>query len=93
MHGYEASKDDLTKRLRRIEGQVRGLQRMIDDDAYCIDVVTQVSSVTSALRSVALTLMDQHLSHCVSEAAAQGGAVATEKVSEASAAIARLVRS
>ena len=93
MHGYEHSKDELTKRLRRIEGQVRGLQRMIDEDKYCIDIVTQVSSVTSALRSVALTLMDEHLSHCVSEAAAQGGAVAADKVSEASAAIARLVRS
>jgi CsoR family transcriptional regulator, copper-sensing transcriptional repressor len=93
MHGYEDQKEELHKRLRRIEGQVRGLQRMIDEDAYCIDIVTQVSSVTSALRSVALTLMDEHLSHCVSEAAAQGGAVAAEKVSEASAAIARLVRS
>jgi CsoR family transcriptional regulator, copper-sensing transcriptional repressor len=93
MHGYENQKDELTKRLRRIEGQVRGLQRMIDEDAYCIDIVTQVSSVTSALRSVALTLMDEHLSHCVSEAASRGGAVAADKMSEASAAIARLVRS
>jgi DNA-binding FrmR family transcriptional regulator len=93
MHGYEQKKDELNKRLRRIEGQVRGLQRMIDEDGYCIDIVTQVSSVTSALRSVALTLMDEHLSHCVSEAAAQGGAVAADKVAEASAAIARLVRS
>lgn len=93
MHGYEPAKDELLKRLRRIEGQVRGLQRMIDEDAYCIDVVTQVSSVTSALRSVALGLMDTHLSHCVSEAASEGGKVAEAKVAEASAAIARLVRS
>jgi CsoR family transcriptional regulator, copper-sensing transcriptional repressor len=93
MHGYEGSKEELRKRLRRIEGQVRGLQRMIDEDAYCIDVVTQVSSVTSALRSVALSLMDDHLSHCVAEAVATGGAVADAKVAEASAAIARLVRS
>jgi CsoR family transcriptional regulator, copper-sensing transcriptional repressor len=93
MHGYESNRDELIKRLRRIEGQVRGLQRMIDDDAYCIDIVTQVSSATSALRSVALSLMDDHLSHCVSEAAAAGGTVAADKVAEASAAIARLVRS
>lgn len=93
MHGYEANKDELIKRLRRIEGQVRGLQRMIGEDAYCIDVLTQVSSVTSALRGVALNLMDDHLSHCVAEAAASGGPVADQKVAEASAAIARLVRS
>jgi CsoR family transcriptional regulator, copper-sensing transcriptional repressor len=93
MHGYANKKDDLVKRLRRIEGQVRGLQRMVDEDNYCIDIVTQISSATSALRSVALTLMDDHLSHCVSEAAAAGGPVAEEKVAEASAAIARLVRS
>ncbi len=93
MHGYEGSKDELQKRLRRIEGQVRGLQRMIDEDSYCIDVVTQVSSVTSALRSVALSLMDTHLSHCVAEAASTGGAVADAKLAEASAAISRLVRS
>lgn len=93
MHGYEGRKDDLRKRLARIEGQIRGLQRMIDEDAYCIDVLTQISSASSALRSVALTMMDDHLSHCVSEAAAKGGPVADEKVAEASAAIARLVRS
>jgi DNA-binding FrmR family transcriptional regulator len=93
MHGYANKKDDLVKRLRRIEGQVRGLQRMVDEDNYCIDIVTQISSATSALRSVALTLMDDHLSHCVAEAAASGGPVAEEKVAEASAAIARLVRS
>ncbi|MEX2393090.1 MAG: metal-sensitive transcriptional regulator [Actinomycetota bacterium] len=93
MHGYANKKDDLTKRLRRIEGQIRGLQRMIDEDKYCIDIVTQISSTTSALRSVALTLMDEHLAHCVAEAASAGGPVADEKLSEASGAIARLVRS
>jgi DNA-binding FrmR family transcriptional regulator len=93
MHGYEGRKDDLTKRLRRIEGQVRGLQRMIDEDAYCIDIVTQVASATNALRAVALQLMEDHLGHCVAEASAQGGAVGAAKVAEASAAIARLVRS
>lgn len=93
MHGYESIKDELGTRLRRIEGQVRGLQRMVDEDSYCIDIVTQVASVTSALRSVALSLMDEHLAHCVSEAAAKGGPAADAKVAEASAAIARLVRS
>jgi CsoR family transcriptional regulator, copper-sensing transcriptional repressor len=93
MHGYEQIKDELGTRLRRIEGQVRGLQRMVDTDAYCIDIVTQVASATSALRSVALTLIDEHLAHCVAEAAATGGPAADAKVAEASAAIARLVRS
>jgi DNA-binding FrmR family transcriptional regulator len=93
MHGYEQIKDELRTRLRRIEGQVRGLNRMVDGDAYCIDIVTQVASVTSALRSVALTLMDEHLAHCVAEAATKGGPAADAKVAEASAAIARLVRS
>ena len=67
--GYTATKDDLQKRLRRIEGQVRGLQRMVDEDTYCIDVLTQVSATTSALQSVALGLLDEHLRHCVTEAA------------------------
>ena len=93
MHGYEQVKDELRTRLRRIEGQVRGLQRMVDEDSYCIDIVTQVASATSALRSVALSLMDEHLAHCVAEAAAKGGPTADAKVAEASAAIARLVRS
>ncbi|HZN14935.1 MAG TPA: metal-sensitive transcriptional regulator [Acidimicrobiales bacterium] len=83
----------VTNRLRRIEGQVRGLQRMIDDDAYCIDVLTQVSAVTKALQAVALNLLDDHLGHCVADAVAAGGAEAEAKVAEASAAIARLVRS
>ena len=93
MHGYASHKDDLQKRLRRIEGQVRGLQRMIDEDTYCIDVLTQVSAATSALQSVALGLLDDHLHHCVADAVAAGGTEATAKVDEASKAIARLVRS
>ena len=90
--GYIANKDAYLMRLRRVEGQVRGLQRMIEQDQYCIDVLTQVSAVTKALQSVALGLLDEHLSHCVAEAIAEGGAAA-EKVREASAAVARLVRS
>lgn len=93
MHGYTPKKDDYQMRLRRIEGQVRGLQKMIEDDKYCIDVLTQVSAVTKALQSVALGLLEDHLGHCVSQAAAEGGDVAAEKVREASDAIARLVKS
>ena len=92
-HGYSADKENYAKRLRRIEGQVRGIGRMIDEDKYCIDVLTQISAVTSALQSVALGLLDEHLSHCVSHAVAEGGAEAEQKLAEASAAIARLVRS
>jgi DNA-binding FrmR family transcriptional regulator len=92
-HGYSARKHDYAKRLRRIEGQVRGVARMIEDDKYCIDVLTQISAVSSALQSVALGLLDEHLAHCVSNAVASGGEDATEKIAEASAAIARLVRS
>jgi CsoR family transcriptional regulator, copper-sensing transcriptional repressor len=91
--GYSASKDDYAKRLRRIEGQVRGIARMIDEDKYCIDVLTQISAVNSALQSVALALLDEHLGHCVSNAVASGGDEAAAKIAEASAAIARLVRS
>ncbi|WP_369814557.1 metal-sensitive transcriptional regulator [Frigoribacterium sp. Leaf172] len=83
----------MLKRLRRAEGQVRGIQRMVDDDTYCIDVLTQVSAATKALETVALQLLDDHLAHCVAEAAREGGDVAEQKVREASAAIARLVRS
>jgi len=93
MPGYDAQKDDITKRLRRIEGQVRGLQRMVDEDKYCIDILDQVSAVNKALRAVAINLVDSHLSHCVGEALADGGTVADAKVAEASAAIGRLVRS
>ena len=93
MYGYSHDKDNYLKRLRRIEGQVRGLQRMIEDDKYCIDILTQVAAATKALQSVALGLLEEHLSHCVTEAMAEGGDSATEKVREASEAIARLVRS
>src|SRR5437868_11895226 len=90
--GYSDDKDAVLKRLRRIEGQVRGLQRMVDEDSYCIDVLTQISAVNKALQSVAIELLDDHLSHCVAQALAEGGTGAQEKVAEASAAIARLVR-
>lgn len=91
--GYSSQKDNYAKRLRRIEGQVRGIARMIDEDQYCIDVLTQISAVNSALRAVALNLLDEHLGHCVSRAVAQGGDDGDAKLAEASAAIARLVRS
>jgi DNA-binding FrmR family transcriptional regulator len=93
MVGYTTNKDDLLKRLRRAEGQVRGIQRMVDSDSYCIDILTQVSAATKALENVALALLDDHLAHCVAEAAREGGPVADEKIQEASAAIARLIRS
>lgn len=94
MPGYSMDKDDYAKRLRRIEGQVRGLQRMVEDDTYCIDVLTQISAVSSALESVALGLLDQHIRHCVADAARQGDAAEADRiVAEATAAIARLVRS
>lgn len=92
-HGYSQQKDNYAKRLRRIEGQVRGIARMIEEDKYCIDVLTQVSAVNSALRAVALNLLDEHLNHCVTRAVAEGGDEADHKLAEASAAIARLVRS
>lgn len=92
-HGYSDNKENYAKRLRRIEGQVRGIARMIDEDKYCIDVLTQISAVNSALQSVALGLLEEHLGHCVIRAAAEGGAEAQEKLAEATAAIARLVRS
>ena len=91
--GYSARKDNYAKRLRRIEGQVRGIAKMIDDDKYCIDVLTQISAVNNALQAVALSLLDEHLGHCVSRAVAGGGEEADAKLAEASAAIARLVRS
>lgn len=92
-HGYLASKADHLRRLRRIEGQARGLQKMVEDEKYCIDILTQVSAMTSALQSVALGLLDEHLAHCVAGAVSRGGAEADDKLAEASAAIARLVRS
>jgi DNA-binding FrmR family transcriptional regulator len=91
--GYTADKADILKRLRRVEGQVRGLQRMVEDDTYCIDVLTQVSATTRALQAVALNLLHDHLGHCVSAAITTGGPEADAKVREASDAIARLVRS
>ena len=91
--GYHADRDDILKRLRRVEGQVRGLQRMVETDTYCIDVLTQVSAASKALDSVALLMLDDHLSHCVAHAVAEGGDVGDAKLKEASAAIARLVRS
>ena len=93
MAGYSGHKDDVQRRLRRVEGQVRGLQRMVEEDAYCIDVLTQISAATKALQAVALELLDQHLAHCVADALAEGGEDASRKVAEASAAVARLVRS
>ena len=93
MPGYSMTKDDYLRRLRRIEGQVRGLQRLVDEDTYCIDVLTQISAVTSALQSVAVGLLDEHLHHCVTDAVAQGAPDAVDKVSEATRAIERLVKS
>ena len=93
MNGYVDNKEDLLKRLSRAEGQVRGIARMIENDQYCIDILTQVSAATKALETVALSLLSDHLSHCVAEASAEGGEVAAEKVREANEAIARLVRS
>jgi CsoR family transcriptional regulator, copper-sensing transcriptional repressor len=93
MRGYTSRKDEVQRRLRRIEGQVQGLQRMVDEDRYCIDVLTQVSAATKALQSVALELLDDHLAHCVREAITAGGPDAEDRVAEASAAVARLVRS
>ncbi|RZS91571.1 DNA-binding FrmR family transcriptional regulator [Motilibacter rhizosphaerae] len=91
--GYSGSKEAHLKRLRRIEGQVRGLQRQVEGDTYCIDVLTQVSAATRALEAFALALLDEHLHHCVTDAISRGGEEAEAKVQEASAAIARLVRS
>ncbi|GEP49125.1 metal-sensitive transcriptional regulator [Microbacterium saccharophilum] len=93
MRGYDDDKQELLARLRRAEGQVRGIARMIDEDVYCIDVLTQVSAATKALESVALALLEDHLMHCVAAATAEGGQVAQDKLREANAAIARLVRS
>ncbi len=90
--GYSMDRDDYLRRLRRIEGQVRGLQRMVDEDQYCIDILTQIASVTSALQSVGLGLLDQHLKHCVRHAVADDDE-ADVKLAEAMAAVARLVKS
>ena len=93
MHGYEQHKSELQARLRRIEGQVRGLQKMLDEDRYCIDVLTQISSTTRALQGVAVNMLDDHVRHCVRDAIDQGPETADEKVDEALDVIARLIRS
>ena len=93
VRGYTHRKDDVLKRLRRIEGQTRGLQRMVEEDTYCIDVLTQVAAVTKALQAVSLTLLEDHMNHCVVDAARSGDEEGREKVTEAVEAIARLVRS
>lgn len=92
-HGYIHRKDDYLKRLRRIEGQARGLQNMVEQEKYCIDILTQVSAMTKALQSVALGLLEEHMQHCVVDAARESDAEADLKIKEASDAIARLVRS
>jgi CsoR family transcriptional regulator, copper-sensing transcriptional repressor len=91
--GYTENKEAVQKRLRRIEGQVRGVQRMVDEDKYCTEVLDQIAAVTRALQAVAIELLGDHLSHCVADALSAGGKDADDKVAEASAAIARLVRS
>ena len=91
-HGYHKQKDEHLKRLRRIEGQIRGLQRMVDEDVYCIDILTQVSASTKALQSFALQLLEEHLRHCVADAALRGGDEIDAKVDEATKAIARMLR-
>ncbi|XVQ89490.1 metal-sensitive transcriptional regulator [Microbispora siamensis] len=93
MAGYTGTKEDHLRRLRRIEGQVRGLQRMVEEDKYCIDILTQVSAANRALQAFALELLDEHMAHCVAEAIAKGGTEADVKIKEASDAVARLVRS
>ncbi|MEU2285870.1 metal-sensitive transcriptional regulator [Streptomyces sp. NPDC013178] len=92
VHGYHKQKDEHLKRLRRIEGQIRGLQRMVDEDTYCIDILTQVSASTKALQSFALQLLEEHLRHCVADAALKGGDEIDAKVEEATKAIGRLLR-
>ncbi|CAL9505238.1 hypothetical protein SUDANB15_03500 [Streptomyces sp. enrichment culture] len=92
IHGYHHQKQDHVKRLRRIEGQIRGLQRMVDEDVYCIDILTQVSASTKALQSFALQLLEEHLRHCVADAAVKGGDEIDAKVKEATQAIARMMR-
>jgi DNA-binding FrmR family transcriptional regulator len=91
--GYISEKQALVNRLRRVEGQVRGLQRMVEEDTYCIDILTQVSAATKALETVALSLLDEHLRHCVVDAVRADGDEAEQKLTEATEAIARLVRS
>lgn len=91
-HGYITDKDKYLNRLKRIEGQARGIHKMVEDEKYCIDILTQISALTSALEAVAVGLLDDHLRHCVVDAARLGGAEADAKITEATQAIARLVR-
>jgi DNA-binding FrmR family transcriptional regulator len=91
--GYQMNRDELLKRLRRVEGQVRGITQMVEDDRYCVDVLTQISAATKALQSVAVGLLDDHLRHCVAEAVAAGGREADDKLTEATAAVERLLKS
>lgn len=93
MVGYTADKGDLLARMRKIEGQVRGVAQMIEDDRYCIDVLTQVAAITKALQSVSVGLFDDHLRHCVADAVAAGGVEADRKLTEATAAVQRLLKS
>ena len=92
MPGYDVNKDDLLRRLRRVEGQVRGIAQMVEEDRYCIDVLTQISAATKALQSVAVGMFDDHLRHCVADAVSQGGREAERKLTEATAAVARLLK-
>ena len=93
-HGNTPQKDALTRRMKRIEGQVRGIRKMIDDDKYCIDILTQVSAATAALHAVSINLLEEHIAHCVVDAAGSGDEEeARKKVEEASAAISRLIKS
>lgn len=91
-HGYTPEKENYLRRLRLIEGQTRGIARMVEEDQYCIDVLTQISAVQSALKAVSLGLLEDHLGHCVAHAAAMGGVEADEKLDEAMAAIRRLAK-
>lgn len=93
MPGYAMNRDDVLKRLRRAEGQVRGIAVMVEEDRYCIDVLTQIAAATKALQSVAVGMLDDHLRHCVSDAVAKGGTDADHKLTEATAAIERLLKS
>jgi DNA-binding FrmR family transcriptional regulator len=93
MAGYTMNKEDLLTRLRRVEGQVRGIAQMVEDDRYCIDVLTQIAAVTKGMQSVAVGLLDDHLRHCVADAVTQGGQQADQKLTEATAAVARLLKS
>lgn len=93
MPGYTMNKDDLLRRLRRVEGQVRGIAQMVDEDRYCIDVLTQISAATKALQSVAIGMFDDHLRHCVADAVAEGGRTTDEKITEVTAAVERLLKS